>query len=107
MVGLQAQLDDLGALVQLGQGRGDQASLTEAADVLASLQKAVETEVRTLLSGVRRARGACHNPLPVGGVDAADFAAMLLRMYLRWAATQPRWRDTSYAEKASSPPHSR
>src|SRR5699024_5709344 len=38
-----------------------------------------------------------------GGVDAADFAEMLLRMYTRWAANR-QWEvkvlDTSYAEEA-------
>jgi peptide chain release factor 2 len=38
-----------------------------------------------------------------GGVDAADFAEMLLRMYLRWAERHnypTRVLDTSYAEEA-------
>ena len=87
VVGLRAQLDDLGVLVELGQEEGDQASLDEAADSLASLQKAVEAlEVRTLLSGEYDAREALVTiRSEAGGVDAADFAAMLLRMYLRWA----------------------
>ncbi len=38
-----------------------------------------------------------------GGVDAADFAEMLLRMYLRWAERHgypTTVLDTSYAEEA-------
>ena len=86
-------------------GRGDQASLTEAADVLASLQKAVEIlEVRTLLSGEYDEREALVTiRSEAGGVDAADFAAMLLRMYLRWAERHrysTEVYDTSYAEEA-------
>src|SRR4029453_7629092 len=52
VVGLRSQLDDLGVLVELGQEEGDQASLIESAETLATLQKAIEVlEVRTLLSG--------------------------------------------------------
>ncbi len=38
-----------------------------------------------------------------GGVDAADFAQMLLRMYLRWAERngyKAKVMDTSYAAEA-------
>ena len=86
MVGLRAQLDDLDVLVELGQEEQDQSS-AESADLLASLQKAVEIlEVRTLLSGEYDEREALVTiRSEAGGVDAADFAAMLLRMYLRWA----------------------
>ena len=41
--------------------------------------------------------------LGAGGVDAADFAQMLLRMYLRWAERngyKAKVMDTSYAEEA-------
>jgi len=73
--------------------------------VLASLQKAVEIlEVRTLLSGEYDEREALITiRSEAGGVDAADFAAMLLRMYLRWAERHrfsTEVYDTSYAEEA-------
>ena len=102
VVGLQAQLDDIGALVELGQEESDQASLNEAADSLSSLQKAVEAlEVRTLLSGEYDEREALITiRSEAGGIDAADFAAMLLRMYLRWAERHrftTEVYDTSYA----------
>ncbi len=105
VAGLRAQLDDLGVLVELGQEEQDQASLTEAADLLVSLQKAVEVlEVRTLLSGKYDEREALVTiRSEAGGVDAADFAAMLLRMYLRWAERHrfpTEVYDTSYAEEA-------
>jgi len=60
--------------------------------------------VRTLLSGEYDAREALVTiNAQAGGVDAADWAQMLLRMYLRWAerhgyATEVY--DTSYAEEA-------
>ena len=105
LVGLRSQLDDLGVLVELGQEEGDQASLTEAGEILASLQKAIEVlEVRTLLSGDYDEREALVTiRSEAGGVDAADFAAMLLRMYLRWAERHrysTEVYDTSYAEEA-------
>jgi peptide chain release factor 2 len=105
VVGLRSQLDDLGVLVELGQEEGDQASLIESAETLAALQKAIEVlEVRTLLSGEYDEREALVTiRSEAGGVDAADFAAMLLRMYLRWAERHrypTEVYDTSYAEEA-------
>jgi peptide chain release factor 2 len=105
VVGLRAQLEDIGALVELGQEEGDPASLAEAAEGLTALQQAVEVlEVRTLLSGEYDERDALVTiRSEAGGVDAADFAAMLLRMYLRWAERhryQTEVYDTSYAEEA-------
>lgn len=72
---------------------------------LVSLQKAVEElEVRTLLSGEYDAREALINiRAEAGGVDAADFAEQLMRMYLRWAERHgypTEVYDTSYAEEA-------
>ena len=62
------------------------------------------TEVRTLLSGEYDEREALITiRSEAGGVDAADFAAMLLRMYLRWAERHrfpTEVYDTSYAEEA-------
>ena len=61
-------------------------------------------EVRTLLSGEYDERDALVTiRSEAGGVDAADFAAMLLRMYLRWAERHrypTEVYDTSYAEEA-------
>ena len=105
LVGLRSRLDDLGVLVELGQEEDDAPSLSEAESELASLRQAIEAlEVRTLLAGEYDQREALVTiRSEAGGVDAADFAAMLLRMYLRWAerhrfATEVY--DTSYAEEA-------
>jgi len=103
--GLRSRLDDLAILVELAQDEGDAAALAEADTELASLHFAIEAlEVRTLLSGEYDERDALVTiRSEAGGIDAADFAAMLLRMYLRWAerhnyATEVY--DTSYAEEA-------
>ena len=105
VVNLRSRLDDLGVLVELGQEEGDTASLAESETELGSLRQAIEIlEVRTLLSGEYDEREALVTiRSEAGGIDAADFAAMLLRMYLRWAerhrfATEVY--DTSYAEEA-------
>src|SRR5690242_14821344 len=61
-------------------------------------------EVRTLLSGEYDSREAVVAiRAGAGGVDAADFAEMLMRMYLRWAERHnypTEVYDTSYAEEA-------
>ena len=61
-------------------------------------------EVRTLLAGEYDERHAVVSIRSgAGGVDAADFAEMLLRMYLRWAERHgfpTKVLDTSYAEEA-------
>ena len=102
---LRSRLDDLGIMVELGQEEGDADSLAEAETELHSLEAAVETlEVRTLLAGEYDLREAMVTiRSEAGGVDAADFAAMLLRMYLRWAERHgfsTEVYDTSYAEEA-------
>ena len=83
----------------------DADSRAEAEAEVAGLRKAIdELEVRTLLSGEYDAREALVTiRSESGGVDAADFAEMLLRMYLRWAERHNypvEVLDTSYAEEA-------
>ena len=102
---LRSRVDDLAIMVELAEDEADAAALGEAETELASLQKAVEVlEVRTLLSGEYDEREALVTiRSEAGGVDAADFAAMLLRMYLRWAERHrfsTEVYDTSYAEEA-------
>nr|WP_228499040.1 peptide chain release factor 2 [Nocardioides agariphilus] len=102
---LDSRIGDLGALVELGLEVDDAASLAEAEAELPKVKKAVEAlEVRTLLSGEYDAREALITIRSgAGGVDAADFAEMLMRMYVRWAE-QHKYPvevfDTSYAEEA-------
>ena len=102
---LRARLDDAEVLVQLAEEESDALSLGEADAELQRLAKSIETlEVRTLLSGEYDERDALLTIRSgAGGVDAADWAEMLMRMYLRWAerhnyATEVY--DTSYAEEA-------
>jgi len=102
---LNGRVEDLGVLVELGQEEGDADSLAEAETELGRVKKAVEAlEVRTLLSGEYDAREALVTiRAGAGGVDAADFAEMLMRMYVRWAERNKypvEVFDTSYAEEA-------
>jgi peptide chain release factor 2 len=102
---LRSRLDDLTILIELAQDEADAPSLAEAETELTSLHKAVESlEVRTLLAGEYDPRNALVTiRSEAGGIDAADFAAMLLRMYLRWAERHgypTEVYDTSYAEEA-------
>ena len=102
---LRRRLDDLVVLVELAEDEDDADSWTEAANELASLRKAIgEMEVRTLLSGEYDAREALVTiRSEAGGVDAADWAEMLLRLYSRYCERHG-WPmevyDTSYAEEA-------
>ena len=103
--GLRQRLDDLPVLYELADEEGGSDALAEADAELKSLQADVEAmEVRTLLSGEYDEREALVTIRSgAGGVDAADWAEMLMRMYIRWAE-QHKYPvevfDTSYAEEA-------
>ena len=102
---MDRRLEDLEVLAELGQEEQDEATLAEAERDLARLRADVgQLEVRTLLNGEYDEREAVVTIRSgAGGVDAADFAEMLLRMYLRWAERHgypTTVLDTSYAEEA-------
>jgi peptide chain release factor 2 len=100
---LRQRLDDLEVLFELGDEDPD--TYLEAQQELLGLQKEIDAqEVRTLLSGEYDEREALVTiRSEAGGVDAADFAEMLMRMYLRWSERHgynTEVYDTSYAEEA-------
>jgi len=102
---IRRRLDDAQTLWDLAEEMDDPDSRTEAEGEVAGLRKAIdELEVRTLLSGEYDSREALMTiRSEAGGVDAADFAEMLMRMYLRWAERHNYpvdVLDTSYAEEA-------
>jgi len=102
---LRGRVDDLEVLFELAEAEGDEDARAEAEDELTAVRKAVdELEVRTLLSGEYDSREAVVNiRAEAGGVDAADFAEKLQRMYLRWAERhgyKTELYETSYAEEA-------
>ncbi|CAB5025480.1 unannotated protein [freshwater metagenome] len=102
---LRRRFDDLPILYELADDEGDADALADADKELESMQAAIdELEVRTLLSGEYDSREALITiRAEAGGVDAADWAEMLLRMYSRYCERH-NWSlevyETSYAEEA-------
>ncbi|MEU2551041.1 peptide chain release factor 2 [Streptomyces sp. NPDC014684] len=103
--GLRGRIDDLAVLFEMAEEEDDPDTRAEAESELSAVRKALdEMEVRTLLSGEYDSREALVNiRAEAGGVDAADFAEKLQRMYLRWAEQRgykTEVYETSYAEEA-------
>ncbi|KAA1432872.1 peptide chain release factor 2 [Mycolicibacter arupensis] len=105
---LRQRVDDLPVLYEMAaeeEGAAAADALAEADAELAKLREDIDAlEVRTLLSGEYDEREALVTIRSgAGGVDAADWAEMLMRMYIRWAE-QHKYGvevfDTSYAEEA-------
>lgn len=100
---LRQRLEDLPVLYELAEEEGEG---TDSADEeLALLRADIESlEVKTMLSGEYDSREAVLNIRSgAGGVDAADWAEMLMRMYVRWAEKAGHKvdiYDISYAEEA-------
>lgn len=102
VTGLRGRLTDLPVMYELAEEEGD-ASVAD--DELAELGEAIDSlEVTTMLSGEYDQREAVINIRSgAGGVDAADWAEMLMRMYTRWAEKNGHKVDVydiSYAEEA-------
>ena len=102
---LKTRIEDLALMVELANEEGDEESLAESEAELGKIKRAVEAlEIRTLLSGEYDEREAIVTIRSgAGGVDAADFAEMLMRMYTRWAERNKypvEVYDVSYAEEA-------
>ncbi len=102
---LRGRLDDAKLMTEMAEEESDEASVLEVDTELSRLAKLIEAlEVRTLLSGEYDERDALVTIRSgAGGVDAADWAEMLMRMYLRWAERHKyptEVYDTSYAEEA-------
>jgi peptide chain release factor 2 len=84
---LSGAVEDTEVLLQLGAEEGDAATLREAAERLGQAEGELEdAELQRLLGGEHdAANGIVSINSGAGGTDAADWAEMLMRMYLRWA----------------------
>ena len=102
---LDGRIEDLALMVEMGQEEGDADTLADGEIELGRIKKSVDSlEIRTLLNGEYDAREALVSiRAGAGGVDAADFAETLMRMYIRWAEQHGyavEVYETSYAEEA-------
>jgi peptide chain release factor 2 len=83
-------LDDARLLLDLAEEAADEGSAREAAEAGRTIDKAIaDMEFRRMLSGEQDAMGAIVSiNAGAGGVDAQDWAQMLLRMLLRYCERQ-------------------
>jgi peptide chain release factor 2 len=113
LASLRKRVDDLPVMLELAESDENSARDTEATNQLtaeleselSSLDKAIsELEVRTLLSGEYDHRDALVTiRSEAGGVDAADWAEMVSRMFLRYCEIKDysvQVLETSYGEEA-------
>ena len=111
VLAMEERIDDLEAIVDMARETAE-SDPSEAEDIFAEAEADLcalkddmsALEIRTLLDGEYDERNAVITIRSgAGGVDAADFAEILLRMYLRWAERHgypTKVMDTSYAEEA-------
>jgi peptide chain release factor 2 len=101
---LRSRLDDMPVLYELAEDEGAEAIADADAERHSLREDIAAMEVKTMLSGEYDERDALVNIRSgAGGVDAADWAEMLMRMYIRWAEKHGygvEVYDTSYAEEA-------
>ena len=101
--GLRQRVEDLPILFELAAG--ESSGIQDAENELDAVKKSVsELEVQTLLNGEYDERDALITiRSEAGGVEAADWAEMIMRMYLRYCERHSFKVDvleTSYAEEA-------
>ena len=91
--GLLARADDLETTLELAQESGDAELEAEANNAVEALETDFARErTQLLFSGEYDERPAILSiSAGAGGTEATDWAAMLLRMYLRWAERH-RWK---------------
>jgi peptide chain release factor 2 len=105
VLGLRQRLEDVEVLYELAEEGSDEVARSEAEVEHNRLRQEIASlEIRTLLAGEYDERNALVTiRSEAGGVDAADWAEMLMRMYLRWAERHgypTEVYDISFAEEA-------
>ena len=102
---LRGRITDLPVLLDLAKEENDKSALADVDKELDAITKSIEDlEIQTLLNGEYDDRDALVTiRSEAGGVEAADWAQMLQRMYLRYCERHNYKVDvleTSYAEEA-------
>ncbi len=84
---LRIRVEDCETLLSMGMEEGDESLESELIEALADVRKRLEVlEIQSLFSGEHDTSDAvCEIHAGAGGVDAQDWAQMMLRMYVRWA----------------------
>ncbi len=105
LTNIRRRLEDVPILFELAQDESDAGALADAGKELDDVTRTIrELEVQTLLSGEYDDRDALMTiRSEAGGVEAADWAEMIMRMYLRYCERHNYKVDvleTSYAEEA-------
>ena len=104
--GIRSRLNDLPIMIEIANGETDKTSAFKDIDKeLDDLTQVIkDLEVQTLLSGEYDERDALITiRSEAGGVEAADWAQMLMRMYVRFCERhnyKVEVLETSYAEEA-------
>ncbi len=85
--GLQSEMDDVLALIELGVAENDEEIVADAESSLSSLVRIAEKrQLESLLSGEADANDCfIEVHAGAGGTEAQDWALMLMRMYSRWS----------------------
>ncbi|MTJ03528.1 MAG: peptide chain release factor 2 [Sediminimonas qiaohouensis] len=85
--GIQQELDDNVDLIEMGEAEGDEEVIAEAEEALKALaERAAKKELEALLDGEADGNDTfLEINAGAGGTESCDWAAMLARMYVRWA----------------------
>lgn len=86
--GLHKRLDDVNVLLEMSVEAKDESTFNETKDEVVALEKIrEELEMKRLLNGELDSNSAFVSiNSGAGGTEACDWAQMLMRMYLKWAA---------------------
>ena len=84
---LESQYEDIATLIEMGYEENDASVIPEIEEMLQNFQDTVDAiRIKTLLSGEYDTYDAIVTlHAGAGGTEACDWAAMLYRMYCRWA----------------------
>src|SRR5579862_5881303 len=87
---IEAEAKDTVELIAMAEAEGDEAMVADGVKTLERLAEgAKQKEIESLLSGEADGRDAfVEINAGSGGTEAQDWAAILLRMYTRWAESK-------------------